>query len=418
MSKSPSLARIIATILASVGGLTACGAGVSPTGDGGDTGVDARGADGTGGDASDVATDSLPDRFCGMCGCDFTGRAETNIPMQLEYCAGASGARPIPPPEDSGAGFVPPPFDSGVDSGSGIGIADVQIPRPDAPSPADAMQSDTGIADVTRPDSSPNDPATCELDCQRACGSVFIPGAPPPPAGLRTCERVDAMTVKCIAMFPCGRAPDGLDVRRASSADPMDPIAVYLAECATIEAASVDAFERLARELRAFGAPEHLARAAVRSAMDERKHASMMASLAASHGTSAHEFNILDDRTRTLEDLAHENAVEGCVRETWGALLAAYQREHAEDAAVREAMAVISVDEQKHASLAWRVAHWAEPKLSDASRERIQRDRDAAFDQLLAELAREPEERFTRAMGLPSARVALAMAEALRAQLS
>jgi hypothetical protein len=405
--KSPSLARIITTILASVGGLTACGAEVSPVVDGGDTGVDVRRGDAT---RDDVASDSLPDRMCGMCGCDFTGRAETNVPMRAEFCSASGQGEDRRPIADSGSGFIAP-FDAGA-------IADVAAPpRPDVPSPPRDVSVPIDVpSDVVTTDAAP-DPATCALDCQRACDGVFIPGAPPN-GGLRSCERVDAMTVRCIAMFPCGRAPDGLDVLRDSGADPMDPIAVYLAECATIEAASVEAFERLARELRAYGAPEHLARAAARSAIDESKHAVMLGELAAERGARAHEFIIRDGSQRTLEDLAHENAVEGCVRETWGALLAAYQREHAEDTSVREAMQVIAVDEQKHASLAWRVATWAEARLDDEPREKIRRDREAAFDQLLAELEREPEASFARAMGLPSAPVALAMARALRAALS
>src|SRR5436305_808711 len=48
---------------------------------------------------------------------------------------------------------------------------------------------------------------------------------------------------------------------------------------------------------------------------------------------------------RTLEAIALENAVEGCVGESFGALVATWQSENATDAAVRDAFQAIAADE-------------------------------------------------------------------------
>ncbi len=365
MNRSTSLATIITTLLASFA--AGCGANTSPITDGGQE------ASSLGDSSAEASVDA---NNCGMCGCDFTGRHEQRVTVEATFCS-MSGGAPLPP--DSGVGA-----DDGGDAG--------------APSDAAAQ-----------------DPATCEIDCQRACSNVNYFGRPFAAGG--TCSRESATSVLCVLMFPCGRAPAGLDVERNAPLTD-DLFANYLAECATIEAASVDAFERLARELRAFGAPESLARAADRSARDEAQHAAMMRALASEHGAAPHRYTVRDGGTRTLASLAHENAVEGCVRETWGALLAAWQREYAEHPAVREAMQTIAIDEQKHGALAWRVARWAEPLLDDETRASIDGAREEAFDRLIAELAAPQDPTFARAVGLPDAGTAVAMASALRASVA
>jgi hypothetical protein len=61
---------------------------------------------------------------------------------------------------------------------------------------------------------------------------------------------------------------------------------------------------------------------------------------------------------RSLEQLAVENAVEGCVRETYGALLATWQARAAAEPRVRAMMAAVAVDETRHAQLAWDLDAW------------------------------------------------------------
>ncbi|MCY1008004.1 hypothetical protein OV079_21085 [Nannocystis pusilla] len=73
---------------------------------------------------------------------------------------------------------------------------------------------------------------------------------------------------------------------------------------------------------------------------------------------------------RSLEALARENAVEGCVRETFGALVARYQASVAADEPLRRLFAAIAEDELDHAALAWDVATWLNGQLDEAARAR------------------------------------------------
>src|SRR5262245_44328737 len=69
-----------------------------------------------------------------------------------------------------------------------------------------------------------------------------------------------------------GRRPAGLAERRSASLA-SGTAGAYFAELARLEAASVVAFRRLGDELRAWGAPARLTRAATRARRDEVRHA-------------------------------------------------------------------------------------------------------------------------------------------------
>ena len=93
----------------------------------------------------------------------------------------------------------------------------------------------------------------------------------------------------------------------------------------------------------------------------------------------------------TFEAFVLENAVEGCVRETFGALLAMHQRERAADPGVRGPCAASPQDETRHAELAWAIHRWALPRLSRGRQtSRSSRPRDA------------PSRSWARARGLAS----------------
>lgn len=77
-----------------------------------------------------------------------------------------------------------------------------------------------------------------------------------------------------------GRRPAGLRPRRHG----VTSLGQWLAAQAHLEAASVPAFLRLARELRTHAAPAALVRAAMAAAGDERRHARVMTTLARRHG--------------------------------------------------------------------------------------------------------------------------------------
>jgi hypothetical protein len=176
--------------------------------------------------------------------------------------------------------------------------------------------------------------------------------------------------------------------------------AEVLAHLALLERESVPAFERLAAELATHGAPDALVRDAKRAANDERMHARVMTRLARRAGATVPRWRPSRGPVRPLRALAEENAREGCVRETFGALVAAWQCVRAADPKLRAAMRVIARDETRHAALAWRVDAWARGRLSVdecASLDAI-RDREV---QALREEVRRPTEARRRALGFP-----------------
>lgn len=177
-----------------------------------------------------------------------------------------------------------------------------------------------------------------------------------------------------------GRRPAGLVTPRALIAT--NPVGAWLAQAAWLEAASIPAFIYLARELDACGAPRGLARAALAAARDEIRHAHVMTQLARRFGGTPPIADVPLPKPRSLEEMAIENAIEGCVRETWGALVAMWQANRAQGAEMRRAFAAISVDEARHAALAWSVDQWVRTRLDAAAHARIDEARRAAVREL------------------------------------
>jgi hypothetical protein len=212
-----------------------------------------------------------------------------------------------------------------------------------------------------------------------------------------------------------GRRPPGLVASGgAGGAD----VGAFLARVAHLEAAAVVAFDRLAAELSAHGAPDRLVRAARRSAREEVRHAEVTRRLAERAGGSP-EPVVVDapPALRSLEALALDNGAEGCVRETFGALLAMRQAEAARDPEVRRAMEGIARDETRHAELSWALAAWLDERLDAAARARVRAARDEAVADLLREVSAETHPAVAAEMGLPSAAQARAAALDLRAAL-
>jgi hypothetical protein len=157
-----------------------------------------------------------------------------------------------------------------------------------------------------------------------------------------------------------------------------------------LEAASVPAFRVLARELRAHGAPRSLIRAARRAARDEIRHARMGKLLAERYGGGYVRPRIEAHALRSVEAIATDNAVEGCVCETFGALLATWQGRAATDPVVRRIMRSVAVDETRHAALNLRVAAWADRKMDAAAQARVRAARKTAAERVLGEASYEP----------------------------
>ena len=176
-----------------------------------------------------------------------------------------------------------------------------------------------------------------------------------------------------------GRRPPGLWLPASAATD---GLGAQLARMAHLEAASIPAFAQLAAELEAHGAPPRLIAGARRALVDEQRHAQLVGDLARSFGARPLTLDVEPVPLRPLAAIALDNAVEGCVRETVGAVLAAEQARLAPDRTLAESLAGIAADERRHANLAWAIDAWAEPRLSPAERHAVARARAAVIDEL------------------------------------
>ena len=197
-----------------------------------------------------------------------------------------------------------------------------------------------------------------------------------------------------------GRTPSGLLAQRSLATS---PLARWLADGAHLEAASVPAFDELAAELHSFGAPDQFVRAATRSAHEERRHARMLGRLAQRLGAEVAPVRRSETALRGPDEVAHDNAVEGCVREAYGALAAAHQAENATSHAVRRAYRSIARDEARYALLSFAVNDWLTPRLSIAARRRTEEARREGLAEFAKGLEHEPEATTHTVLGLPDA---------------
>jgi hypothetical protein len=260
---------------------------------------------------------------------------------------------------------------------------------------------DAGEAGTWTPDDHPST-TECNALCgysQTSCRKIVTDGGVP--------------AVECTRPAECGagRKPEGL-IAEHDAGMPAD--ARWWSEIATLEAAAVDAFVRLRAELHAHGAPRKLLRRASRAVADERRHARATRSFARAAGARPRRHRVAPFAPRALEAIARENAVEGCVGETWGALVAAVQAKRARTPELRAAFARIAREELQHAELSRRVATFVEARLTNDARARVRIAREAAARRVASEpLGPATSSRSLAAVGLPAHDEARALATAL-----
>jgi hypothetical protein len=259
-----------------------------------------------------------------------------------------------------------------------------------------------------------SDPDSCRILCDEpnAVGRDCLLDDPPLSASMSgaqvvVCEEYEPAHCGG-ASLPAGRVPRGMVSPHTSSGH-----GGLLAAAAYLEAASVTAFERLAQALQVHGAPGSLARQARAAASDERRHAAQMARLAARFGARPAELHVEEVGEPSLFELAIDNARQGCVRESYGALLALHQARHAVDPELRATMAAIAADEAGHAALSWRVHRWARSGLDLPERAAVDAALVAASEELERQAPTGPSW-----LGLPSPRAARALARELVAALA
>lgn len=109
---------------------------------------------------------------------------------------------------------------------------------------------------------------------------------------------------------------------------------------------------------------------------------------------------------RSLLSLAIENAQEGCVRETYGALVAWIQSASATEPHLRRALQAIAAEETDHAKLAFAVSEFCMSRLSDREQADVLLAQRDAVSELSNELLDSPPTELQVRLGLPSAAVA------------
>jgi hypothetical protein len=239
--------------------------------------------------------------------------------------------------------------------------------------------------------------------CDRHCTITSTKGGTycyPRPVGGRTVLQCE---IQCIG----GRRPEGYRAPAGGAG-----VGGWFARLASLEHASVAAFERLAGELEAHAAPADLIDNARRAAGDERRHTAMAAGLARRWGAVPVLATTARATVRPLREVAEENAVEGCVREAYGALLATWQAAHARDERVSATMGAIAADEARHAALAWAVHAWVTERLDERARDEVDAAMADAWAELRAAVA-QADGALVAAAGMPTAAQQIGLLAAL-----
>ncbi|PRP95135.1 ferritin-like domain-containing protein [Enhygromyxa salina] len=219
-------------------------------------------------------------------------------------------------------------------------------------------------------------------------------------------------TLSCTATFDhrdiCigGRRPLGWQAQRA----PITCAQQQLDGIAVMEQVSITAFMELAAQLEARGGPAELVARCRAAALDERRHVELVVELGAARPKATLEPAAA---TTLLAEIALHNAVEGCVTETWAALLARHQAEHAPELRVREAFEQIAADEARHAQLAWELHAYFMQVLEPGVAREVERARAralAGLERTASQQALAVPREVREALGLPEPRVAGALA--------
>lgn len=258
---------------------------------------------------------------------------------------------------------------------------------------------------------------TCTTpSCEEQCGATLAADTPIYMFHLVSCALPKAGSTSAMVTCewqspPAGRRPS--DLRAPAAVEACDEVGAYLAASAFLEEASIGAFLDLERNLRAHGAPDSLVRRARGAARDEARHTRTLGALARGAGATPPRPERRVDTVREVEAIAIENAVEGCVREAYGALVALWQSERAGDPAIRSAMAEIAVEEAGHAELAVDAGTWMKTQLDEDACARVERAMHTAVRALQTELAASPPAALIVTLGVPTPAQAHLLVDAL-----
>lgn len=214
-----------------------------------------------------------------------------------------------------------------------------------------------------------------------------------------------------------GRMPAGAHIQTQEANEIPSVLGAYFSDMAAMETAAVTAFRYLTRELEAYQAPDELIQMARLAVDEEIDHAEMAGLLSQAYRTPVPEIKVDDFQLRSLFEIALENAVEGCVNETFAAACGIWQHEHAEHEAFRAVMGRVAEEESGHADLSWKIHHWVMPQLSKVEQQHIYQAQQEAVAGLENSFKVENDQVLRLAVGLPDVADAARLIRELRGQL-
>ncbi|HEX2873941.1 MAG TPA: ferritin-like domain-containing protein [Polyangiaceae bacterium] len=214
------------------------------------------------------------------------------------------------------------------------------------------LEAMTGLA--TEGDMDPLVGACLSIDFDAALsGNINIPSGRP-----FRCD--DGSNWRARAHLGRRRSPS---LGRALAAQERERIGMSYLEDGLDEHASVPAFERLAQELSAHGAPQFLVTRALSAATEEVRHAHTCFALAEGYlgrQVTVGDFPTLHGvRPRDLAQVAAECLVDGCLGEATAAEVVLARARTATEPTERGALRRIAADEHGHAQLAADIVAWS-----------------------------------------------------------
>lgn len=181
------------------------------------------------------------------------------------------------------------------------------------------------------------------------------------------------------------------------------------------EASSVMAFILLRLELENLGKNQYaidtnILERCTQASKDEIVHARYFAGLAKQQGCTLPplqfgDMDAIQNHKRSLLEITIDNAVEGCIFESFSAIKASYQAKHSTNPTFAKIAKAIAEEETQHAILAWDIHTMLMAQLSHTEQRIVKEAQHAAILQLRAQIQREQQImplEFQRALGYPT----------------
>lgn len=186
-------------------------------------------------------------------------------------------------------------------------------------------------------------------------------------------------------------------------------LGAHLAHLASARAASALAYARLARELDHHAGPEELEQACWAASEADRGLARTLGAPARRYGGRPVAPRRETVRVRSLAEIATDNIVEGCVRETYGAAVAGLRARAAADPELRAIMERIAAASAMRSALAFDLARWLHTVIDPIEAALVEDTLRHAVRRLAYELDVEPARELVERAGVPDRRTAIGL---------